>query len=175
MYSPQQQDTFQKAIIFLVDNINRTGHNPKPVILHSIRVAMYLYAFRYPSEIVISAYLHDLLEDTECTVDEIRSSFGDTVASTVMALSFDISISDREQRNKKEIEQAVAFGKSAVLVKASDLLDNSNYYHLAGKELQPLLLKKLGYFIEQSEQILKSEPVWQDLLDREKKLLETLS
>jgi GTP pyrophosphokinase len=135
---------------------------------------MYLYSFEYSPDVIVSAYLHDLLEDTECTLEEIQSSFGIEVSSVVAALTFDDLVSDREERNKKEIEQAVAFGKSAVLVKASDLLDNSNYYHLAGAELRPLLLKKFSYFIELAERILKSEPVWQELLDREKELVKIL-
>lgn len=174
MYTPKQQAHFQKAIGYLVENINKTGHNPKPVILHSVRVAMYLYAFEYSPEIIVSAYLHDLLEDTECTVEEIRSAFGNEVASIVAALSFDDSISSRDERNKREIEQAIAFGKRAALIKASDLLDNSNYYHLAGDELKPLLLKKFSYFIKLAEKFLETEPVWQDLLDREKELAKIL-
>lgn len=174
MYTPEQQASFQKAIGFLVDNINRTGHNPKPVILHSVRVAMYLYSFEYSPEVIVSAYLHDLLEDTECSSEEIRSSFGNEVSSIVTALTFDDSISNRDERNKKEVEQAVTFGRAAVLVKASDLLDNSNYYHLAGVELKPLLLKKFSYFIKLAEKTLKSEPIWQDLLDREKELIKIL-
>lgn len=170
MYNPIQQDSFQKAIVFLVNNINNTGHNPKPVVLHSIRVAMHLYNFEYSSEVIIAAFLHDLIEDSKCTLEEIRSSFGNEVSSIVDALTFDKSISSREERNKKEIERAVAFGKAAVLIKASDLLDNSNYYHLAGEELRPILLKKFRFFIKLTEQILKSEPIWQVLLDRGKEL-----
>lgn len=43
IYSKEDQELIQKAISFLVENFNKSGNNNKPVILHSIRLAMRLY------------------------------------------------------------------------------------------------------------------------------------
>ncbi len=170
MYSKSDQIEFEKAIKFLVFNINATGHNPKPVILHSIRVAMYLYDRQSEADTVISAFLHDLLEDTACTYADLQDNFGVNIADTVQALTFDASIMDRKKRNEKEIDKAVSFGRVASLVKAADLIDNSLFYHLAPNDLQPILTQKFSYFIEVAKNTLDKENIWQDLLTREKEI-----
>ena len=58
----------EKAIKYLVDAIKQSGHNPKPVILHSIRVGLFLFNQNYNQDIVIAAILHDILEDTDTTI-----------------------------------------------------------------------------------------------------------
>ena len=54
----------ERAIVFLVLQMERAGNNPKPVVLHSIRVALYLYDQGCGGDIVVAA-LHDLLEDSD--------------------------------------------------------------------------------------------------------------
>ena len=58
-----------------------------PYIVHPLAVAGLLIRSGCPEHMVIAALLHDVLEDTPVTVEEIRSHFGREVAELVMALS----------------------------------------------------------------------------------------
>ena len=60
-----------------------------PYIVHPLAVAGLLIRSGCPEHMVIAALLHDVLEDTPVTVEEIRSHFGREVAELVMAHTID--------------------------------------------------------------------------------------
>ena len=45
-----------------------------------------------------AAILHDVIEDTDTKIEEVKSKFGDNVAKLVEANSFDESIEDKTER-----------------------------------------------------------------------------
>lgn len=161
----------EKAITFLVTSINSSGHNPKPVILHSIRTAMYLYRNNYEEKIIIIALLHDLLEDTNVTYEEIEKQFGNEIASFVKALSFNIDIKDKEERWKDEIDRAITKDKISIIVKTADIFDNMDYYPKSSNINDlPYPLNKAQSFINKAGYIMQNEPIWQQLIDKFKTL-----
>jgi (p)ppGpp synthase/HD superfamily hydrolase len=174
VYTNSQNHLFEQAVGFLVKKITDSGNNPKPVILHSIRVFMILYNFNYEPDIIVAALLHDLLEDSSCTPDEIAEIFGSQVIKFVSALTFDKTIADKKTRFKDEIDKAVVNGRGAALIKAADLIDNSHYYHLAEADIIPLLKYKLEYFTKTSKGLLKNEPLWVVLNQRLEIIKKTL-
>jgi guanosine-3',5'-bis(diphosphate) 3'-pyrophosphohydrolase len=58
-----------------------------PYIEHPMAVAMILDRAGFPEDVVIAGLLHDVVEDTEATIDDVRSRFGDTVAEIVAGCS----------------------------------------------------------------------------------------
>lgn len=174
MYTNSQNHLFEKAVGFLVKKITDSGNNPKPVILHSIRVTMILYNFNYEQDIIVAALLHDLLEDSSCVPDEIAETFGSQVAKLVSALTFDKTIVNRKTRFKDEIDKAIAGGRNSALIKAADLIDNSRYYHLAAEDIIPLLKYKFDYFTKTSKRLLKNEPILEVLNQRLEIIKKTL-
>ncbi len=54
-----------------------------PYISHPVAVAMILQKYGYPLDWVIAGLLHDTIEDTDVTLEEIRREFGNTVADIV--------------------------------------------------------------------------------------------
>lgn len=74
MRSKAEDEAIERAMEFLVHSFESSGDNPKPVILHSTRVGMDLYDRGYEQHVVIAGFLHDLLEDTDATAEEIRSA-----------------------------------------------------------------------------------------------------
>lgn len=58
-----------------------------PYVEHVVAVAMILDRLGYPDDVVIAGLLHDVVEDTEATHDEVRARFGPTVAAMVEACS----------------------------------------------------------------------------------------
>lgn len=160
----EEDEEIERAIQYLVHSFESSGDNPKPVILHSIRVGMHLYDRDYEKRIVISSLLHDLLEDTDVTSDEIRSKFGKDVADIVEATSFDENIDDYLERHYDIYKRCFELGRSAVAVKAADILDNSDYYGLGdSEELQKNQIEKMEYFIDKSEPYIGEEDIFQEL------------
>ena len=167
MRNLEEDEEIERAIQYLVHSFESSGDNPKPVILHSTRVGMNLYDRGYENHIVISGFLHDLLEDTDVTSDEIRSKFGKDVANIVEATSFDENIDDYLERNYDTYKRCFEVGRSAVAVKAGDILDNSDYYHSGdSEELQENQIEKMKYFIDESEPYIGEEDIHQELDDK---------
>lgn len=54
-----------------------------PYFQHVVAVAMILDRLGYGEEVVIAGLLHDVVEDTEATLDDVRQRFGSTVAELV--------------------------------------------------------------------------------------------
>ena len=108
-----------------------------------------------------------ILEDTDVTSDEIRSKFGKDVANIVEATSFDENIDDYLERHYDIYKRCFELGRSAVVVKAADILDNSDYYGLVDSEdLQKNQVEKMGYFIGKSEPYIGEEGIYQELNDK---------
>jgi len=74
----------EKAIVYLVQSFTTSGHNPKPVVLHSIRTGLYLYHQNYSQNVIVAAILHDLIEDTNVKSQDIEKEFGSEVAQLVI-------------------------------------------------------------------------------------------
>lgn len=100
----------------------------KPTLFHSIRVGVSLYSTASAPEVVLAGFLHDILEDTSCTADQIESLFGAEVRRLVEANTKDRAIADATTRREELIRRCVANGDNACLVKAADILDNLGYY-----------------------------------------------
>jgi (p)ppGpp synthase/HD superfamily hydrolase len=60
----------------------RRGSNA-PYIEHLVGVAWMLDRLGYPEHVVIAGLLHDIVEDTPATLDEVRAAFGPEVAAIV--------------------------------------------------------------------------------------------
>jgi (p)ppGpp synthase/HD superfamily hydrolase len=167
---PRIDKEIENSIKFLVHAIESTREqNEKPVIMHSIRVGLYLYDKGYDKTIVMAGILHDLLEDSNTTFEEVKKNFGRDVAELVQATSFDKDIPEKPLENKKRryfqiFERGLAAGKKALIVKAADILDNSYYLHfVSDRKLHEWLLEKMKHFIKNTSSIIKEEPVWNDL------------
>lgn len=164
--SPEDSFEIEKAISYLVTNYNESGHNPKPVILHSLRIANMLMEMGYDKKIIIGAVLHDVIEDTNVTNEQLREDFGQEVLDLVIAVSYDESISDPIGQYKDMYDRVLAYGKDAVVLKSVDIAVNSLYIDLVpdtNKRRQ--LVEKGTYFLNLVE-AFSSEPAWQLLKNR---------
>ena len=75
-----------------------------PYIAHLISVAKILIEYDCAEEIIVAGLLHDTVEDTSVTLEDIRNSFGETVASLVDAASEPDKSDTWENRKKHTIE-----------------------------------------------------------------------
>ncbi|MDO4188762.1 MAG: HD domain-containing protein [Lachnospiraceae bacterium] len=93
---------FEDALIFATKKHNGKVRKATgiPAILHSIEVAHIISTITTNTEVMVAGLLHDVVEDTDGTLDEIRELFGDRVAELV----------DLETENKYEgIDKATSW------------------------------------------------------------------
>jgi|SRR3989344_453211 len=162
--NPEDNYKIEEAIKFLVLSVEKTGTNPKPVITHSIRVAFRLDFYGYGMDVILAALLHDLLEDTVTSLEEIEDKFGKTVSELVSASTFNKEIEDKEERYKTSFDKALQSGRNALVIRAADLLDNSFYYSLVDdQKVYNHLLGKLSYFLKTAKNKIGKEKIYKDL------------
>lgn len=99
-------------------------HKRTPYINHPLRVATLLAKAGIEDVTVLSAaVLHDTVEDTDTTPDELREHFGEAVTSIVMEVTDDKTL-PKEERRRLQIEHAPTLSYGAALVKLADKVDN---------------------------------------------------
>ena len=160
-----------KVLYYVCDNLSKTGHNPKPVLLHSFKVSYRLLNYDYDRDIVISAALHDLIEDTDITYDEIKDKYGKKIADIVLATSFKDDIKDKYLQAKEMYNRCLLNGFNALIVKCSDLCDNIDFLSFTEPDMRKELLKKYELFLNISKKIIGKEKVYKELLKKYKDLL----
>lgn len=164
-YKKELDVELESAVIFLVNHFTSTGHNPKPVIFHSIKVAMYLYDLNYSHNMIMAAFLHDLLEDTDVTLSQIEAKFGSDISRLVSALSFNSDIPTDKERYTELFERTKQAGREALIIKCADILQNS---YFVGKSLKQgdYFVEKMRYFLDISQEHIGNETPWKDLNSR---------
>ena len=83
-------DLKEKAKIFAINahmGQIRKSEPDKPMIIHPISVGMLLEEYGYDESIVAAGYLHDVVEDTKYTIEDIENEFGPEIANLVMGVS----------------------------------------------------------------------------------------
>ena len=73
----QDAQEIEKAVVFLITRMLESGHNPKPVVFHSICVGVCLYNFNYEPDIVKAGILHDIIEDSDTSIAQVAERFGE--------------------------------------------------------------------------------------------------
>jgi (p)ppGpp synthase/HD superfamily hydrolase len=102
----------------------RNGSGGMPYIEHPIRVAALLDEHGYGEDVLAAALLHDVVEDSETTLDELREKFGGGVAGLVGAMTDDESIDDYRQRKAEHRERLAAAPIEAMAIYGADKLTN---------------------------------------------------
>jgi (p)ppGpp synthase/HD superfamily hydrolase len=98
----------------------RRDADQAPFILHPLEVAQLLRGRDYPDHVVAAGVLHDLLEDTDVSLMELRERFGERVAGLVSAVSEPPGGGDYAER-KARLREAVAHANAdAAAVYAAD-------------------------------------------------------
>jgi guanosine-3',5'-bis(diphosphate) 3'-pyrophosphohydrolase len=117
-----------QAVAFAADkhrNQRRKDAEASPYINHPIALANVLANEGGVQDVTVlcAAVLHDTIEDTETTADELRALFGDQVAAVVLEVTDDKSL-DKAQRKQLQIEHAAHCSPQAKLVKLADKICN---------------------------------------------------
>ena len=108
-------------------NQRRKGPQEIPYINHPINIAYYLCVCCdiIDSDILIAAILHDTIEDTDASLEEIGLLFGENVLKIVEEVTDDKRL-PRKVRKKLQIECGRSKSYEARLIKIADKIDNLN-------------------------------------------------
>lgn len=161
------ESKMDKVLHYVAKSLSQTGHNSKPVLLHSFKVAMTLYEFNYSEVIVISGALHDLIEDTDVCYEDICNIYGEKIAKIIDAVSFNPKIKDKLVQAKTMYERCRENGYEALIVKCADLLDNINFVNLVENcTIREQLFKKYELFLNISKSVIGQEKIYHMLKER---------
>ena len=103
----------------------RKDHRGSPYINHPIEVAAVLATVGGVADLttLIAAILHDTIEDTQTTADEVEQRFGHEVRLLVEEMTDDKEL-PRQTRKRLQIEHAPALSHRAKLIKLGDKICN---------------------------------------------------
>ena len=132
----EEDALIESAITFLVEKINEQNTNPKPLILHSVRVGLRLYEKGESTEIVIAGLLHDLLEDTKCIEEDIEKKFGKDVLNFVQVFNYDDPTTHYKERWTQAVGRMKEMGRDAAIVKLVDIRDNLHYLQIVFPDVE---------------------------------------
>lgn len=120
----------------------------EPYVEHPIRVSRTVAAAGGTPEMVAAALLHDVLEDTDATYDQLTDQFGPVVAGYVKALTNEYTSStypELERRHRKKLER-YRLSRSTYevqTIKMADIADNTAGLATHDPKWAPLRLLEL--------------------------------
>ena len=139
-YDPDaDEDALNRAYVFAMKKHGaqlRTSGDP--YYSHPVEVAGILTKFKLDSVSIIAGLLHDTVEDTDTTVEEVRELFGDQVAQIVDGLTKLAKIEQKSANNKqaenfRKLLLAMSEDIRVLLIKLADRLHNMRTLHFLQK------------------------------------------
>jgi (p)ppGpp synthase/HD superfamily hydrolase len=119
-------DILFEAIEFAVHA--HRGHFRKgtgiPYIFHPLNTGMRLLEIGCSEAVVVAGILHDTLEDTPTTFEDIRTRFGDDVANLVSSVSEPDKSEAWENRKKHTLMSLETASEEVLLIALADKIDN---------------------------------------------------
>ena len=128
---PLDTALLDRAIIFAVKAHTGTERRGKgfPYIVHPMEAVEIVATITPDQELLAAAALHDVVEDTDVSADELRREFGDRIAALVVAESdvFEDGVSEEDSwhaRKKAAIDRLARAPYEAKIVAMGDKLSN---------------------------------------------------
>ena len=124
------RDAVERAFLFAcehhADQLRRSGED---FIIHPVGVAKICAGMRLDTETLCAALLHDTVEDTSASLDEVREEFGDEIATLVDGVTklTGITFQSRDERqaeNYRKMIVAMSADVRVILIKLADRLHN---------------------------------------------------
>ena len=129
--APLNTELLDRAILFAVKAHAGTERRGKgfPYVVHPREAVGIVATITPDQELLAAAALHDVVEDTDITADDIRAEFGDRIANLVVAESdvFIEGVSEEDSwhaRKQAAIDRLAAASHDAKIVAMGDKLSN---------------------------------------------------
>ncbi|MFZ2049883.1 MAG: bifunctional (p)ppGpp synthetase/guanosine-3',5'-bis(diphosphate) 3'-pyrophosphohydrolase [Solirubrobacteraceae bacterium] len=132
------EDAFVFACEHHADQRRRSGED---FIVHPVGVARICAGMRLDTETLCAALLHDTVEDTSASIEEVRERFGETIAKIVDGVTklTGITFTSRDEaqaENYRKMLVAMATDERVILIKLADRLHNMRTIDALPKQKQ---------------------------------------
>lgn len=139
-YDPNvDEDAINRAYVYAMQKHGAQKRaSGDPYFSHPVEVAYKLTQYKLDSASIITALLHDTVEDTDATLDEIAALFGDEIRSLVDGVTklnrLEIkSESNKQAENFRKLVVAMSEDLRVLMVKLADRLHNMETLHFIPK------------------------------------------
>ena len=127
MYSYRIELAIRAATV-LHQNQVRKGEMRFPYVSHPVAVAFILMDYTDSEDVIIAALLHDTVEDTDYTLDELQADFGGNVRELVESVTEpdvnDSSRGDWKKRKHAYLKKLKRASVESVMIAAADKIHN---------------------------------------------------
>lgn len=127
MYSYKIEQAIRAAAVLHKDQVRR-GPAPLPYITHLVAVAWLVGEYTKEEDVVVAAWLHDTLEDTDYTREELEEDFGEKVRLLVESVSEPKEIEGKklnwEEKKAAYNDQLKKAPEGALIIAAADKIHN---------------------------------------------------
>ena len=143
----------------------RKDVDASPYINHPISVALEIVQTGGVDdpEILAAALLHDTIEDTETTPEELEGQFGKQVCKYVLEVTDDKSL-PKDERKKKQIEHAKELSKGAALIKLGDKI--SNVTDVTNNPPATWNINRRKQYLDWAEKVVRNCPKVNDKMEK---------
>src|ERR671931_1982663 len=142
-YNPDvDRDLISRAFLFAANaHEGQQRRSGEDFVLHPWGAAKICAQLQLDDETIAAALLHDVVEDTDVELDEVRAEFGDEVAKLVEGVTklTRVHFQTREQaeaENYRKLIMAMAEDARVILIKLADRLHNLRDIEYLGKQKQ---------------------------------------
>ena len=142
-YNPDlDRELLERAFLFASEaHEGQQRRSGEPFIAHPVGVARVLADLRLDDSTLAAALLHDVVEDTDVTIEEVRAEFGEEITRLVEGVTklTRIHFQSREQaqaENYRKMIVAMAQDPGVILIKLADRLHNMRTIEYLGKQKQ---------------------------------------
>ncbi len=147
-YTGEERDMLLHAYDFAKKaHENQKRASGEPYFIHPCAVAEILIGLGLDAETIAAALLHDVIEDTSATEDDIRREFGENVLTLVSGVTKLDKIvfksqEEEEAENFRKIFIAMAKDIRVIIIKLADRLHNMRSLNFLSEERQKKMAKE---------------------------------
>jgi (p)ppGpp synthase/HD superfamily hydrolase len=127
MYSYRIEQAIRAAAVLHVGQL-RKGSMPYPYVTHLLSVAFILQEYTNDEDVLIAGLLHDTLEDTDYSEDELKNDFGERVCMLVKTVTEPSEVKGQKltwkERKQHYMSQLEKGPKEAAMIAAVDKIHN---------------------------------------------------
>jgi guanosine-3',5'-bis(diphosphate) 3'-pyrophosphohydrolase len=168
-------DDLMAAIEFAVSYHGDQMYGDKPYLHHLMQVAMVLPRFGFhPSvgseadqqrarNLIMAAVMHDVVEDTMCTYEDVAEVFGEAVSELVYAVSNEPG-KNRRERHEKSHDKLIKI-EDAIILKLADRIANAESCRATNSNLLDMYRREWGDFKKKLKSSTKAPSEMWDYLE----------
>jgi (p)ppGpp synthase/HD superfamily hydrolase len=132
-----------QAIAFLIDAYDGVRTAAGKGLPHAQAVADILRDAGYEEDVQVVGLLHDVVEDTPRSLQDVRDGFGETIATMVDALTEDDSIDNYAQRKQALRAQVIGAGTTVIDIALADKIASLQHARITATRVRR---RKLAHY-----------------------------